>query len=172
MVYSKGWANMCPPGCICPSLPYSSRGVLRSMLFLIYVNGLPDFVSTKVKLFADDTKLYREIKNLQDKDVLQNDLNNLMKWSRIWQLFNESKFRVLHLGKNSPNHKYKLLNNKNEVELIEVTEEKIWDSSLTTNLILSNIHLNVSPRLTKELVLYGAVFNSWTTIHFCYCISP
>ena len=99
--------------------------VLGPILFLIYVNDLPDFVSSKVKLFADDTKLYREIKNPQDKDVLQNDLDNLMKWSRIWQLpFNESKCRVLHLGKNNLNHKYKLINNKNEVELIEVTEEK------------------------------------------------
>ena len=99
--------------------------VLGPILFLIYVNDLPDFVSSKVKLFADDTKLYREIKNPQDKDVLQNDLNNLMKWSRTWQLpFNESKCGVLHLGKKNPNHKYKMINNKNEVELIEVTEEK------------------------------------------------
>ena len=99
--------------------------ILGSILFLIYVNDLLDFVSNKVKLFTHDTKLYRVIKNIQDKDVLQNDLNNLMKWSRIWQLpFNESKCRVLHLGKNNPNHKYKVINNKNEVELLEVSEEK------------------------------------------------
>ena len=32
--------------------------------FLMYVNDLPDFVSSKVKLFADDSKLYREVKNI------------------------------------------------------------------------------------------------------------
>ena len=48
-----------------------------------------------------------------------------MKWPRIWQLsFNKSKCRFLDLGKNNPNHKYTLINNKNEKELIEVAEEK------------------------------------------------
>ena len=49
--------------------------VLGPMLFLIYVNDLPEEVLSTLKLFADDTKLYCEIQNDHDKEVLQNDLN-------------------------------------------------------------------------------------------------
>ena len=66
--------------------------VLRPIMFLIYVNGLPEVVISTVKLFADDTKLYRVIKNEEDKLQLQEDLNNLQKWSETWQLpFNVEK---------------------------------------------------------------------------------
>ena len=36
--------------------------------FLIYVNDVPDNVTSKVKLFADDTKLFPKIKNIHDSD--------------------------------------------------------------------------------------------------------
>ena len=60
--------------------------VLGPMLFLIYVNDFPEEVLSTLKLFADDTKLYREIQNDHDKELLQNDLNELMDWSVKWQL--------------------------------------------------------------------------------------
>ena len=100
--------------------------VLGPMLFLIYVNDLPEEVLSTFKLFADDTKLYREIQNDHDKEVLQNDLNELMDWSVKWQLpFNIDKCKVLHLGKNNPKHKYSIKSGtNNEVLLQEVEEEK------------------------------------------------
>ena len=55
--------------------------VLGQVLFLIYVNDLPDIVSSTVKLFADDTKIYRPIHDIQDQEIIQQDLNNLYKWS-------------------------------------------------------------------------------------------
>ena len=58
--------------------------VLGPMLFPIYVTDLPDELLSTLKLFADDTKLYREIRNDQDKKILQNDLNKLMDWSNKW----------------------------------------------------------------------------------------
>ena len=56
-----------------------------------------------------------------------------MKWSQRWQSpFDMGKCNILHLGKNIPNHKYKLTSEANVVELVEIAEEKdlgiIFDS--------------------------------------------
>ena len=50
--------------------------VLSSLLLLIFVNDLPDGVSSTINLFADVTKLNREIQTLKDSQELQTDLFN------------------------------------------------------------------------------------------------
>ena len=51
------------------------------MLFIIYINDLPDKVKSLCKLFADDTKLYTAIITGRDQRILQQDLINLCDWS-------------------------------------------------------------------------------------------
>ena len=73
--------------------------VLRPLLFLIYFNDLPQEVKSTIKLFANDTKIYRVIKSDRDSEILQNDLLDIMKWSEKWQLpFNLTKCKIMHLG--------------------------------------------------------------------------
>ena len=63
--------------------------VLGPLLFLIYINDLEDDISSKVLTFADDTKVFRKVINVADKQSLQDDLDKLVKWSEKWQmLFN------------------------------------------------------------------------------------
>ena len=49
--------------------------VLGHLLFLFHINDLPSIVSSKVRLFADDCLIYRNIKNKQDQITLQKDLH-------------------------------------------------------------------------------------------------
>ena len=58
--------------------------VLRPLLFLLHINDLPSVVSSKVRLFADDCLIYRNIKNKEDQIALQKDLNLLENWGNTW----------------------------------------------------------------------------------------
>ena len=70
--------------------------VLAPLLFLYYVNDLPSLVKSKIRMYADDTLIYNTIHNINDCLQLQNDLTELEKWSRIWQMdFNPSKCEFL-----------------------------------------------------------------------------
>ena len=50
--------------------------ILGPLLFPVFVNDLPNIALSTAKLFADDAKLYRQIMNIMDCDILQDDLMN------------------------------------------------------------------------------------------------
>ena len=66
--------------------------VLGPLLFLVFINDLPDVLETSIAyLFADDTKI-----NNTDPVLLQNDLLKLHQWSLEKKLqFNFSKTRLM-----------------------------------------------------------------------------
>ena len=70
--------------------------VLGPILFLLYINDLEEGVTGKILKFADDTKLFRKVKEIGDKQNLQDDMDTLVKWSEKWQmLFNFGKCKCL-----------------------------------------------------------------------------
>ena len=48
--------------------------VLGPLLFVLYINDLPDIVNNQVKLYADDSKILAVIKNWEDATNVQKDL--------------------------------------------------------------------------------------------------
>ena len=99
--------------------------VLGPILFLIFINDLPDIVSSAVKLFADDTKVYREISSSEDCEILQQDLNNLSCWTDSWLLrFNAAKCKSIHLGRKNIHHKYYIKEGDKTIEVEQISTEK------------------------------------------------
>ena len=71
---------------------------------IIYVKDIPSVVESQALMFADDTKIFRQIQSQMDFHHIQRDINNLFAWSVKWQLkFNVSKCFIFHLG---PDHSY------------------------------------------------------------------
>ena len=74
--------------------------VLGPLFFLIYINDIHHNLSpgTSIRLFADDSLLYRPIKNLQDTLTLQRDLDQLQKWERVNKMeFHPGKCQILRI---------------------------------------------------------------------------
>ena len=73
--------------------------VLGPLMFLIYINDIGDSVNSKIRLFADDCVLYRQIDTQADHNKLQADLQKLNEWAEQWQMnFNASKCFVMSIG--------------------------------------------------------------------------
>ena len=121
---SSEWAD------VTSGIPQGS--VLGPLLFLVYINNLPDVVHSFIKLFADDAKLYAVVNIARDATVFQNDLGSLDNWSEIWQInFNYDKCTHMHLGKDQEFSTYSMQHNGAPFIINQVTVQK--DLGVTIN---------------------------------------
>ena len=61
--------------------------VLGSLLFLIYINDLPDGFSSNAKLFADDTSLFSVVHDMHSSaSDLNKDLKTINEWTFQWKM--------------------------------------------------------------------------------------
>ena len=85
----------------------SQVSVLGPLLFTIFINELPGNVRNKCELYADDYKYISIIKEKEDTRSIQQDINELQKWAKTWQIsFNYEKCKVMHFGRNSIENEY------------------------------------------------------------------
>ena len=134
--------------------------VLGPLLFVIYINDLPDVVSSNVLLFADDTKLFRQVSSREDALQLQKDIDALSRWSDDWLLrFNIKKCHVLSMGKFGNiqhTHRYCL----GQEELEHVFEEKDLGVIIDMNLSFQE---HISTKINKANSIMGLIRRT-----FCY----
>ena len=143
--------------------------VLGPVLFLIFINDLPDNIRSSVRLFADDCVLYRNIHSLQDCLTLQEDLTSLGQWEADWQMkFNVAKCHSMRVTR-PMHHKQILFDYSLHNQTLEnvqsakylgitITDNIDWDqhvsknsSKATKTLGFLRRNFAFAPRSTKEL---------------------
>ena len=138
-------------GCQSSDTPVTSGvpqgSVLGPILFIYYINDMPDIVDCFIKIFADDAKASNEIKEVKDSVLLQDSLNNMSSWTKDWGVdFNCVKCGVMHLGKNNPCFTYTL----NNTTLKQTSSEK--DLGVFVDPLLNfEDHINASVKKAKRM---------------------
>ena len=72
--------------------------IMGPLLFVLFINDIFSCISggTKIALYDDDTKIWREITTYEDHFVLQSDINKLYAWSLDNKMiFHPSKCKVV-----------------------------------------------------------------------------
>jgi hypothetical protein len=68
------------------------------MLFICYINDLPEAIASCLYIYAGDTQMFMKIDSKIDSAALQWDLDERGRWTEKWQLrFNIDKCKVLQL---------------------------------------------------------------------------
>jgi hypothetical protein len=109
--------------------------VIGPLLFVIYINDLPDILVNMSKLYADDTKILSEISSVDSGRKLQYDLDRAYEWTQNWLLkFNINKCVVMHFGTNNKKQQYHI----NGIQLAESDMERDLGVIFSTNLKWKN----------------------------------
>ena len=155
---------------ICVSSGVPQGTVLGPILFLIFINDLPDYIShSTLRLFADDCLLYKTIESPQDAIDLQQDLLAMQTWENTWLMrFNISKcfvMRVTQSTKYKISYDYQLhntiLNSVNHCKYLGVVlqsnlhwSKHVQEISAKANSTLGMIRRNIkkAPKRVKEQI--------------------
>ncbi len=158
--------------------------VLGPLLFLTYINDMPDQISTdtRIKLFADDAMLYKTVNNPHDAKLLQDDLDKLIQWEHTWQMsFNPSKCQVLHItrSRNPLNTRYNIHNTDLEsvpsaTHLgVEITSNLSWNKHIDAVSNRANGKLGFLRRNLRSVPqsVKAHAYQSLARPHLEYCSS-
>ena len=122
--------------------------VLGPILFIIFINDMPDQVESIMKLFADDAKVFKALESSDDIDILQEDVNKLLSWSHKWQLpLSIPKCKVIHYGKNNPRHVYTMGDSQLTCDSEEKDVGVLFDETLKFKKHINNMISKANSRI-------------------------
>lgn len=139
---------------------------------------MPRVVHHMMRLFADDSKLIGIIKNHKDIEILQDDLNALVKWANDWRmLFHPDKCKVMEItkSKKTKNPRVHLsmerTNSHDRHILAETFAEKDLGVQLTNNLKSDVQAKYAAAKASRILGQLNRTFKYWTVENFkvIYC---
>ena len=99
--------------------------VLVPILFIIYINDLPEVIKCCIKLYADDAKIYSVVNYQLQKVEVQYDVRKYEIRSIDWQMFfNMPNCNHMHMGREENNINYVMTPNNEEVPIKKDSSEK------------------------------------------------
>ena len=106
----------------------------HARLTLVYISDMPDYVTENwtLALFADDSKLYKGVFNLDDHENLQSDLDKLNHWCMDWNMeFNTPKCKALNMSRKivKTQRAYGVLNSSTLEVVSQTTDRRITISN-------------------------------------------
>ena len=126
--------------------------VLGPVLFLIFINDLPENIRSSVRLFADDCVLYGNIKSPIDCQILQDDLNSLAQWETDWQMkFNVVKCHSMRVTRHLPENQIQFEYSLHQQRLEQVQSAKYLGITITDNLDWGQHVSEISCKATKTM---------------------
>ena len=133
--------------------------VIGPILFIIYINDLPEAIKSTCSIFADDTKIMHKVCTPQDSEELQEDLNKLTEWTKTWMLyFNVKKCKVIHFGPKNCCYDYQL----NGQTLTKVETEKDLGIIISHDL---KIKENVAYHVKKANKMLGLIRRTFSFLN-------
>jgi len=97
--------RVCLNGVASPSSEVTSSviqgSILGPILFTIFSNDIDlELKTSSISKYADDSKVFAGIRNKDDHQNLQDDLDRIYEWSVKWKMeINKEKCHVVHFGK-------------------------------------------------------------------------
>ena len=126
--------------------------ILDPLLFLIYINDLPNGLNSNVKLFADDTSLFSVVHNITDSaNLLNSDLSKINEWALQWKMsFNPDPTKqaqeIIFSRKTSQRNHPGLMFNNSIVNVTSIHKHlgMIFDSKLSFDEHLKSVLKKIS----------------------------
>ena len=99
--------------------------VLGPLLFIIFINDLPERLHHICQIYADDSKVLAVLNEFEiNNNKLQDDIYKLEKWCSDWSMkLNAKKCKIMHIGKKNPRREYHMFDSTSNSNIILETTE-------------------------------------------------
>jgi hypothetical protein len=162
--------------------------VLGPLLFVVFINDLPDNLSSLVKLYADDSKLIGIVDDIEGRLRLQADLELVVEWCERWGMrLNAEKCKVMHLGTveiRPAGYQYRILNSSTGLQhVLErsdqerdlgvlVTSDLKWSRQVEAAAAMANKVLGMLKRTFQHnsIDLWRKLYKTYVRPHLEYAV--